>query len=510
MSRIVGIDLGTTFSALAVFDEIGKPEIVPNADGDRITPSAVYFPREEAGKTIVGAEAVKAVAFDDARVIQEIKRQMGDEHAWPVDEDKYSPTQLSSLILKKMAQDAAVQKGEISRAVITVPANFSEAARKATMDAGKLAGLDVTHIINEPTAAALFYAVNAEITGRVIVYDLGGGTFDVTVADIDGTDVRVVASLGDKFLGGKDFDRKILAAMDAAYEAKHGKKLVGSEADEAKFIGEAESLKRTLSSREKAGTVVNGPSGPFKFEMTRAEFEEAISTEIARTETMIDGVLDEASTKPGDIAHVLLVGGSTRIPVVRTKLAKAFGREPELAVNVDEAVALGAAIYAGLHATPEQLNPAQTATLKKVKLSDVCGHYYGTIAVTLNERTGREELANSIILEKNTALPCSNSEVFQTISDGQTEINCTITQSAFPESNPEFVTVISEESFDQLPAGRPAGQEIEVTFSYDENERMQCVFKDVASGKKYESTVQPQGSRDVEAEKAGVADFVVE
>ena len=291
---------------------------------------------------------------------------------------------------------------------------------------------------------------------------------------------------------------------------KHGTKLIANEADEAKFIGEAESLKRTLSSREQAGTVINGPSGPFRFELTRSAFEEAISTEIARTETMIDGVLDEAETKPGDIAHVLLVGGSTRIPVIRSRLAKMFGREPELAVNVDEAVALGAAIYAGLHAKPEQLNPAQSATLRKVKLSDVCGHYYGTIAVGLNERTGREELNNSIILKKNTRLPCSNSEVFQTISDGQTAINCTITQSAFPESNPEFVTIISEESFEALPPGRPAGQEIEVTFSYDENERMHCVFKDVASGKKYEATVQPQGSRDVDAEKAGVSDFVVE
>ena len=206
MSNLVGIDLGTTFSAIAVLDEIGKPEIVPNADGERITASVVHFTEDEGDKSLVGDIAKKALVYRADRVVQCAKQRMGDDFKYSIEGTDYSPQQISSFILKKLAQDAALTKGAIENAVITVPANFRESARKATMDAGKLAGLEVTHIINEPTAAALYYATIGDVSGRVLIYDLGGGTFDVTVADVANKDVQVVASLGDAHLGGTDFD----------------------------------------------------------------------------------------------------------------------------------------------------------------------------------------------------------------------------------------------------------------------------------------------------------------
>ncbi len=510
MSNLVGIDLGTTFSAIAVLDEIGKPEIVPNADGERITPSVVHFPEDEDGKSLVGDIAKKALVYRADRVLQCAKQRMGDDFKYTIEDCEYSPQQISSLILKKLAQDAALTKGPIESAVITVPANFRESARKATMDAGKLAGLEVTHIINEPTAAALYYATIGDVSGRVLIYDLGGGTFDVTVADVADQDVQVVASLGDAHLGGTDFDRKLLGVFQERYEKEYDRKLFDSEEGSFRYLADAEDLKKMLSKRERAGVMISGDAGPLKVELSRAEFEELISVHIAKTATLIDGVLDEAKCEVSDISQILLVGGSTRIPYVETTLKKIFGIEPTKAVNVDEAVALGAAVYAGLRAASGVLNSAQSSAMTKIKLTDVCSNYYGTLTLNQNNTTGRTELMNSVILKKNTSLPCSNKEVFYTMSDGQTELECTITQSQFPETDPEFVNVLDKAMFGGLPPGRPAGCEIEVIFSYDLNERMHCVFRDVQTGKQHEATLNPKGVEDVSADQAALRDFIVE
>ena len=510
MSRLVGIDLGTTFSAIALLDDIGKPEIVPNADGDRITPSVVYFPEDEPGKSLVGDVAKKSAAYCPGRVIQHVKRKMGSDDEYKLDGKSYSPTEISSLILKKLVQEAAQQKGEIGNAVITVPANFLESARKATMDAGELAGLEVSHIINEPTAAGLFYAATANVSGRVLIYDLGGGTFDVTVADIANKEVRVVTSLGDQHLGGADFDRKILEILQERYQEKYGKPLFSDDAGSYAYLADAEELKKTLSKRPKAGVMVNGEAGPLKVEIERADFEEAISTYVAKTVTLIDGVLDEARCQASDIDHVLLVGGSTRVPLIERTLASSLGKAPTRSVNVDEAVALGAAIYAGLKAPRRELNAAQCAAIAEIKITDVCNSFFGTISVDVNPTTGRHEHTNAIILERNTPLPTSNTKSFQTLGDGQMEIECTVTQSQFPETDPEFVNVIDKAMFTGLPANRAAGCEIQITFSYDVNERMHCVFLDVESGLKHEAVLKPEGSSGSGADRDKIRDFTVE
>ncbi|MHC4708888.1 MAG: Hsp70 family protein [Planctomycetota bacterium] len=511
MSNLVGIDLGTTFSAIAVLDGIGKPEIIPNQDGDRITPSAVHFPEDEPGTTLVGDVAAKAAAYSPDRVVQHVKRRMGDDFRYTINGTDYTPEQISSLILKKLAQDAAAQKGEIEQAVITVPANFRESARKATMDAGKLAGLEVTHIINEPTAAALFYATTADVTGRVLIYDLGGGTFDVTVADVRDRDVQVIASLGDQHLGGTDFDRKLVEIFQERYQAEFGRTLFEGDEGARRYLADAEELKKILSRRPKGGIVVNGPAGPLKIELTQKDFEEAISVLIAKTTTLIDGVLDEAKSQVSDIQSVLLVGGSTRIPLIERTLTKVIGKQPTKAVNVDEAIALGAAVYAGITAPKNLLNVAQSSAMSQIRMRDVCSNYYGTLTLLQNPTTGRVEVANALILKKNTPLPCSNTETFYTTVDGQTELDCTVTQSQFPETDPEFVNVLDKTIFSGLPPGRAAGRTIQVTFSYDVNERMHCVFLDVESGMKHEATINAKkAAADPSAQEAAIRGFVVE
>jgi molecular chaperone DnaK len=510
MTKLVGIDLGTTFSAIAVLDDIGKPEVVPNEDGERITPSAVVFPEDEPGKALVGDVALKAMAYRADRVVQNVKQRMGDEFHYSIDDSRYTPAQISSFILKKLARDASRVKGEIEKAVITVPANFRESARKATMDAGKLAGLEVTHIINEPTAAALYYASIADVSGRVLIYDLGGGTFDVTVADVRDKDVRVVASLGDPHLGGTDFDRKLVEAFQDRYEKEFDQKLFDSEQASLQYLGDAEDLKKMLSRRDRGRIVLNGAAGPLEIVLGRDEFEEMISAHIAKTTTLIDGVLEEAECGPSDINQVLLVGGSTRIPYIERALSKIFGKEPTKAVNVDEAVALGAAIYAGLRAPADHLNVAQSTAMSSIRLTDVCSNYYGTLSLTENPTTGRFELVNAIILKKNTPLPCSSKQVFYTSTHDQTELDCSVTQSQFPETDPEFVNVLDKAMFRGLPPGRPGGRPIEVTFSYDLNERMHCVFLDMESGMKHEATLCPKGAGDANTQRAAVKDFIVE
>ncbi|MCE5185551.1 MAG: Hsp70 family protein [Planctomycetaceae bacterium] len=483
MSTIAGIDLGTTFSELARLNAIGRPEIVPNSEGERITPSAVYFDEEEAGAIRIGLEAVNCRQLNPDRAVRWIKRHMGDA-SWrkKVDGRDWSPEEISSLILKKLKQDGSVES-PITQVVISVPAHFDEVRRKATMDAGKLAGLQVIGIVNEPVAAALYYATTQNVNGRVLVYDLGGGTFDVTILDINGSDMKIVCSQGDHALGGVDFDSKIIELLEQAYRKEYKADLITSEQERAKFEDDAEDIKKTLSRRNAVRKIIYGPKGSLKVEITRSQFEKAIEPLLARTDILIEVALEEAQSTTSQINKVLLVGGSTRMPVVREHLEKKFGMPPEIAVNVDECVALGAAIHAGLtllRDAPDKVPAGIAAGLKDVRLKDVCNHSYGTICAPIDEETGRHVIRNSIILKKNTPLPCEVTQTFYTLFDGQSELQVAITQGE--DEDPQYVNRIATETF-TLPENRPANRPIQVCYSYDVNQRMHCRFEDSDSGK---------------------------
>jgi len=491
MTNIVGIDLGTTFSSLAILNAIGKPEIIPNADGERLTPSAIFFDEEDAELIRVGIEAINSRHLNAQRAVRWIKRHMGDaDYHRTIDNKDWTPQELSALILKKLRQECSVEHGEINDAVISVPAHFDEVRRKAAMDAGTLAGLNVIAIVNEPVAAALYYATTRKVSGKVLVYDLGGGTFDVTIMNVEDRQMDIICSQGDHALGGIDFDREILALLEQNYKEKFNTELINSDEDRAKYEDEAEDIKKTLSRRRIAKKMLYGPAGSMRMEISREMFEQAISSLMSRIDILLEVALEEADIKPSGIDKVLLVGGSSRIPLVRQRLKKMFGSTPETTVNVDECVALGAALHAGLtmlREKPEQVPAGISGGLSDINLTDVCNHSYGTICAPIDKETGRRIVENRIILKKNTPLPCQASQMFYTVSKGQTELEVTITQGE--DKAPEYVNKIATNKL-KLPPNRPAKCPVKVTYSYDLNQRMQCSFEDVESGQALEVDLQ--------------------
>lgn len=321
MSNIVGIDLGTTMSAIAALNSVGKPEIIPNKDGGRITPSVIYF--ESDSNVLIGDEAKNMAATDPNLVAKEFKREMhNDAYRFNVYGKSYTASELSSFILKKLAQDASKQIGPINDVVISVPAYFKENQRKATIQAGQLAGLNVIAIINEPTAAALYYASVNDVKGKGLIYDLGGGTFDVTVTQTDGKDIQIIASAGDHHLGGVDFDNAVLEIIEKKYNKETGGKLYSDESEKQEFLLLAEEIKKSLSSRPVVKQKLSGEAGKVTIEVTQSEFEEKISTFISRTELLVEQALDEANCEESDIDYILLVGGSTRIPSIQKSIKK--------------------------------------------------------------------------------------------------------------------------------------------------------------------------------------------
>ncbi len=487
MQTIAGIDLGTTFSSLAILNAVGKPEIVPNADGDRLTPSAIYFDEENPDVVRVGLEALNCRYLNLDRSVRWVKRHMGDDsYKLNIDGREWTAVELSALILKKLKEDCSVGGNKINDVIISVPAHFDEVRRKATMDAGTLAGLNVIGIINEPVAAALYYATTSTVFGKVLVYDIGGGTFDVTIMDVKGREMNIICSQGDHQLGGIDFDRKILEMLESEYKAKFGLQLINSNEERARYEDEAEDIKKTLSRRDASRNIIYGQAGSMKVEITRQMFEEAVAPLMARIDIMLEVALEEAKLEPSKIDKVLLVGGSSRMPVVRQRLEKMFGFPPDAAVNVDECVTMGAAVHAGLtklRENPETVLPGIASGLKSISLTDVCNHSYGTVCAPFNEKTGRRVIENRIILRKNTPLPCQVTKTFYTVSEGQTDLEITITQGE--DSTVEFVNKIATHRL-KLPPGRPAECPIKVTYSYDVNQRMHCYFEDVQSGRSLE------------------------
>ena len=473
MPNYIGIDLGTTFSAVAFIDPSGRPAIITNNDRDEnLTPSSVANIK---GEIVVGEKARRQWGNDEENAAARFKRDMGTSTTHKIGGKDFTPTELSAAVLKKIKDDVEEKEGPIAEAVITIPANFSQEARDATMEAGRMAGLNVKYIINEPTAAALYYAYQSDgnLSGTYAVFDLGGGTFDVSIIKVEGQDVEVITSNGVKKLGGDDFDKCIWKLIAEKYKEETGKTL----SKEDFQINDAEEKKKTLSDRKRETVEIERDL----VDISRLEFEESISRLIAQIEMMCEAALDEADVTPEDITSVFLVGGSTRIPCVVECAKKVFKQDPISTVNVDEVVALGACLYAAYKSDGKNLSEIQKKSVSKLNVSEVTNECFGTIAVGFSESKG-EDLLNSIIIQKGESIPCSVTKTYYTMFDGQEAINCTITESKSPETNPKFVKPIHEATL-PLPSGRPAGQEVKVTYSYDENQTMHAVFKDVSSGK---------------------------
>ena len=507
MSKLVGIDLGTTNSAIAILDRSGRPEIVPNAEGDRITPSVVFFEPGSVNRTVVGQAAKDNVSVYPDRVFREFKRNMSTNAPSALEGMTLTPVQLSSLVLRKVVQDAVKLSGGIRGAVITVPANFTNEARLATMEAGRLAGLEVSHIVNEPTAALFYYSYHQAVSGTVLVYDLGGGTLDVTIARVNGRDVEIVASKGDPRLGGIDFDRKLEEIIARTFEASAGEPFDPAVHHLAKSV---EEYKKQLSARpETSVQVVGGRTGRKILTITRQEFEAATSTLISKADLLVDSTLDETGMRPGDITNVFLVGGSTRMPMVTAHLERMFKKPPVCHINPDEVVALGAALYSGANAKKADLNPAQASVVNTMKLKEVANHFFGTLSLSNRSSGLGPALLNSIIIKKNTTLPCSTTESYYTVQPNQTSVRCRVTQSATAETDPDFVRVIWDGELGPLPEGRQANMEIRITYSYDVNQIMHCLFEDVASGTKQEATIGFKQTSSAQT-KSGVEKFLVE
>ncbi len=511
MNNIVGIDLGTTFSELAILNGIGKPEIIPNTDGERMTPSAIYFDQDNPGLIRVGVEAVNSRHLNPSRSVRWVKRHLGQsDYKVTIDGKDWNAVELSALILKKLKQDCAGGHGEIRDVVISVPAHFDEIRRKATMDAGAAVGLNVIGIVNEPVAAALCYATSQPVSGKVLVYDLGGGTFDVTIMEVQGTNMDIICSQGDHALGGIDFDNKIIEILQQLYKEKFNVELIASDNDRAKHEDEAEDIKKTLSRRTAVKTMLHGPAGSMRVELTQEQFEKATTSLVARTDMLVEVALEEAKLKPADIDKVLLVGGSTRMPLVRKHLEQIFGKPPENSVNVDECVALGAALHAGLimmREHPDDVPAGIRTGLKDIILTDVCNHSYGTLCAPVDQETGKRFLQNRIILKKNTPLPCEVSQVFYTLSQGQKRVEVTITQGE--DADPTYVNRIATQRF-ELPPDRAAERPIKVTYSYDLNQRMHCKFEDVESGRLLQVDLAVDSEKPAPVEKAAPETKVLE
>ncbi len=515
MTKIIGIDLGTTYSAIAQLDDLGNPEVLSSTDENRkITASTIYVSGE---KVIVGDKALDALAATPKNVISETKRQMENDVVYSVEkgawvekdeaeENCYTPAQVSSFILSKLKGYTS----DVQKAVITVPALFAEKARVATLDAAKMAGIEVIELINEPTAAACYYASlpNVEkITGKILVFDLGGGTFDVTLCDVVDQKVDVITSRGDKWLGGKDFDQEILNLIDEKYKKETGKNLDLSEG-KLQYLEIAERMKRSLSVKNKHAEVVEGPEGPKKIEISRSEFEQSIQMHIEKLKMLLEECIDGSGHEVGEINHTLLVGGSTRIPIISKTIEKVMGKPPLKGVNVDEAVAAGAAVYAGLK-SKNSLNTAQKKAIGKVQLKDVCNFYMGTLVQRDDPVLNRKVTENLVVIERDSKLPAEETTTVYTIYDDQHAIDCSITQSEGRESNREFVNLIHQGDL-EFPDKKPKGREIEITYKYDTSGVMHCTFKDVSSDKKYEISLRPESAEDLRKQYETIEHIVIE
>ncbi|HNU94483.1 MAG TPA: Hsp70 family protein [Bacillota bacterium] len=474
--KAVGIDLGTTFSALAVLNDYGNPEIVPNREGERITPSVVLFDAQN--QVTVGAIAKNTAVSDPENVVEFIKRQMGNpDFVFAHSGKEFRPEDISAMIIKKLKADAETLLGtELPSAVITVPAYFDDARRQATMNAGKIAGFNVLGIVNEPTAAALAYGMsNPDARQRICVYDLGGGTFDVTLMEVSEGKIRVVATDGDHQLGGKDFDDKIIMYCNDEFGREHGIDLLDDLEALQDLRQRAESAKKTLSSRDSAKITISAQGARLTVEITRKQFEEMTADLLVRSEMLLDAVMGASALGWADVDQMLLVGGMTRMPAVTEMIRRVTGKEPTLSVNPDEAVALGAAIYAGIilagRGDPEVVLSEAGRRLRDTRIEDVTSHSYGVLLV--DSKTGHD--INEIMIAKNSPIPASRTATYYVHEDGQSSVELVVLQGE--DRNPANCNEIGRVV---LPLGgsKPRNYPIDVTYEYDSNMIMHATIKD--------------------------------
>ena len=473
MSKIIGIDLGTTNSAVAVM-EGGEPTIIANVEGNRTTPSVVAFTKN--GERLVGETAKRQAITNAARTITSIKREMGTDYKVKIDDKEYSPEEISAMILQKIKSDVESYLGEtVSEAVITVPAYFTDSQRQATKDAGKIAGLDVKRIINEPTAAALAYGMDKDTEQhKIMVFDLGGGTFDVSILEIGDGVFEVLSTRGNNRLGGDDFDEVLMNYMISEFKKENGIDLSKDVTAMQRLKDAAEKAKKELSTTMTTNvnlpfiTAVDGAPVHLNMDIKRAKFEELASDLVDKTLVRVREALNDAGLTASEIDKVLLVGGSTRIPAVQEAVKKLIGKEPQKDINPDECVAIGAAIQGGV----------LTGEVKDLLLLDVT-----PLSLGIETMGG----VMTRLIERNTTIPAKKSQIFSTAADGQTAVDIHVLQGEreFAHDN----TTLGRFQLTGIPAAPRGVPQIEVTFDIDANGIVNVHAKDLGSGNEQKITI---------------------